>query len=228
MARPDLPLQVSKTGRSRLAESWRDLRIGAGLEGKQLAEALACSASHISNIEQGRKVPSFELLARYEELVGSDGILRSLWEWATIERAEESVGPSSPPARRTASSGDRAQFVEDVAPLGKRVFHPLERFEAGWRIRNVGKVVWKNRYLKQAGPMSPRYAPLSLEPRVPIRETKPTETVTIKVPMMASQLPGESITYFHMVHADDALCFSDRYADGVYVRIRVTEPIRFR
>jgi transcriptional regulator with XRE-family HTH domain len=227
MARPYKDPQPLKTGRSRLAQWWRELRTGAGLDQHAVAAELGCSATHISNIEHGRRMPSFALLTRFEELVGSEGILRSIWAWAMEERAAETAGARTVTKGRTIH-GDRVQFVRDIAPRGEPVFEPLQRFTAGWEIRNAGPIAWKNRYLQQVGPLAPLYAPVSREERTTVPSTEPGETVEVKVPMMAPQLPGESITYFHMVNADGSLCFPDRYADGVWVRIRVREPTRLK
>lgn len=227
MARPYTDPQRLKTGRSRLAQWWRELRTGAGLDQHEVATALGCSATHISNIEHGRRIPSFALLTRYEALVGSEGILRSMWAWATAERAAETAGVRTVIEGQTIP-GDRSQFVRDIAPRADRVYSPFQRFTAGWELRNAGRVDWKNRYFQQVGPLAPLYAPVSREERTAVPVTKPGDNAVIKVPMIAPQLPGESITYFHMVNADGSLCFPDRYADGVWVRIRVREPTRLQ
>ena len=221
MARPD------KTGRSRLGELWRDLRLGAHLDQRALAAALGCSATHISNIEHGRRIPSFELLVRFDELARSEGILRSQWEWAMAERAGERAGI---PARRQGRTlpGDRAQFVRDIAPRGEPVFEPHRQFTAGWEIRNAGTATWENRFLEAMGPRTPFYGAIALDARTPVPFARPGDTVAIRVRMRAPELPGDTITYFQMVHADGSLCFPDRYASGVYVRIQVREPIQVR
>lgn len=223
MARPYTQPPPQKTGRSRLAQWWRELREGAGLDQHQVAAKLGCSATHISNIEHARRIPSFALLTRFEALVGGEGILRSMWAWATAERAEDLAGVRTVTEGRT-TPGDRAQFVRYIAARGEPVFEPLQRFTPGWNIRNIGRVTWKRRFLQQVGPQAPLYAPVSREERTAVPTTKPGETATIKVPMLAPQLPGESITYFHMVHEDGSLCFPDRYADGVWTQIIVREP----
>lgn len=225
MARPYTHPDPQKTGRSRLAQWWRELRQGAGLDQKAVAAKLGCSPTHISNVEHARRIPSLSLVLRFEELIGSEGILRSMREWAVEEQTAEKAGAGVVPQGK-ALPGDRSQFVRDVAPHGEAVFGPHEKFIAGWEIRNVGIVGWKGRYMQQAGPKARLYAPVSREERTRVPDTKPGETAKIKVPMVAPQLPGESITYFHMVNEDGSLCFPDRYADGVWVRIRVREPTR--
>ncbi len=227
MARPYKDQSATKTGRSRLAQWWRDLRTGANLDQQAVAAAIGCSASHLSNIERGRRVPSFDLVCRYDEFVGGGGILRSIWEWAMAELAAERAGTYVPERGRQVP-GDRSQFVRDLFALDGAVLAPLERFTKGWELRNVGSVPWRERFLRQAGPRAPLYAPIAVEERVPIPRTDPGETAEIKVEMLSPQLPGKSITYFWMIHSDGALCFPDRYADGIYARIEVREPIRLR
>lgn len=220
MARPYTDPRRLKTGRSRLAQWWRELRAGAGLDQHQVAAKLGCSPTHISNIEHGRRLPSLGLLTRFEEIVGSEGILRSMWEWARLERDAETAGLRTVIEGQT-TPGDRSKFVRDIAPRAETVFSPGQRFTAGWEIHNAGRVTWKGRYMRQVGPLAPLYGPICLEERTVVPITKPGEIAAIRAPMIAPQLAGESITYFHMTHPDGSLCFPDRYADGVWVRIRV-------
>lgn len=227
MARPVRQPPPKKTGLSRLAQWWRDLREGAGLDQHETAAKLGCSASHISNIEQARRLPSFGLLTRFEELVGSEGVLRSMWAWAMAERAADTANVRTVAEARTAP-GDRAKFVRYIPARGEPIFSPLQRFTPAWEIQNVGRVTWKDRFLRQVGPRAPLYAAISREEQTPIPVTKPGENAVIKVPMLAPQLPGESVTYFHMVHADGSLCFPDRYADGVWTQIIVREPAELK
>lgn len=226
MARPYAQPPPEKTGRSRLAQRWRGLREGAKLDQRQVAAKLDCSATHISNIEHGRRIPSLALLTRYEALVEADGMLRSLWEWATAEQAADTAGIRTVGKGRT-TPGDRAQFVRYLAARGEPIFAPLQRFTPGWQIRNIGRVTWKRRFLQQVGPRAPLYAAVSQQERVAVPTTTPGETATIKVPMLAPQLPGESVTYFHMVHEDGSLCFPDRYADGVWLQVTARQPTAF-
>lgn len=223
MARPYTQPPPKKTGRSRLAQWWRELREGAGLDQHQAAAELGCSAPHISNIEHCRRLPSLALLTRFEAVVEADGLLRSMWVWAMAEQAADTAGIRTVTNVQT-TPGDRAEFVRYIAARGEPVFAPLQRFTPGWEIRNIGRVTWKRRFLQQVGPRAPLYAPVSQQERTAVPPTEPGETATIKVPMMAPQLPGESITYFHMVNEDGSLCFPDRYADGVWLQITVRQP----
>ena len=217
MARPYSNPPPRKTGHSRLAQHWRDLRLGAQVDQHEVAAALGCSASHLSNIEQGRRIPSRDLLERYDALMHADKLLHSLWEWAKHERAENAVPES---AARTLP-GDRSRFVQDLAPDRRKVFGPEEHFTAAWEIQNVGKVTWKDRFIEQMSARLPTYAAISLDKRVAVPLTKPNESTIIWVPMRAALLPGTSRVYFQMVHADGTPCFPDRYADGVWVDSRV-------
>lgn len=225
MARPEKSPPPSKTGGYLLAQWWRELRLGQKLDQHAVGQAIGCSPSHVSNIEQGRKLPSFELLCRFEDLVDGNGILRPLWEWAFMERQEEKAGVRPRSAGR-GRPGDRSQFIRDLLPSNHSTFGPRERFIGGWELLNAGSVTWADRYIRQGGPAAPMYAPVMEQPLVPVPLTRPGETATIRVEMRAPQLPGDTIAYFHMVNADGTLCFPDRYAAGVYIRIHVREPIR--
>ena len=217
MARPYSSPKPQKTGLSRLAQHWRDLRDGAQLNQQEVAAQLGCSASHLSNIEQGRRLPSGDLMKRYDALVRANGLLYSLWEWAKEEEAATAAVAVTDILVAQTLPGDRSEFVKDLAPDPKKVFGPEERFVAGWTIKNVGSVTWKDRYIAQMGPRQPTYAAISLDERVDVPLTRPNESVTIKVRMRAALLPGTSRVYFQMMHADGSLCFPDRYADGVWV-----------
>jgi transcriptional regulator with XRE-family HTH domain len=223
MARPDKPQHARKTGQSRFAEIWRELRRGMGMNQRQLADKLGCSGPHVSNIEQGRRLPTYELVSRLEDLAGSEGLLRSHWEWAYTERAASATAPAAPPIGHQIP-GDRVEFVRDMT-IGDGLFVATnETFTKVWRIRNVGSVAWVDRTLRRAGPSTPRFGPSS-PVEVPIPPTDIGRTVDLQVGMRAPALPGDCIAFFYMAHPDGRLCFPDRYANGVYVRISVREPV---
>lgn len=225
MARPNIPLVPRKTGQSRLAQAWREARRDAGLDQRQLAEKLDCSNTHISNIEHGRRLPKYDLVERFDELVGSEGFLRSLWEWAYTERAAGGHRELSAPGRQLA--GDRSEFVQDVTMRDGTIIGVDEAFTKIWRLRNSGTVVWRDRLLRRAGPHAPRFG-IHSPVQVPVPDTPPGQTADIKMRMRAPSLPGDCVAHFYMTHSDGALCFPDLYPDGAYVYISVRAPRSMR
>jgi hypothetical protein len=97
---------------------------------------------------------------------------------------------------------------------------PGERFVKTWRIRNVGVVPWRGRYLARLGPAGAE-GQVSTLPRVPIPETAPSEIVDVSVSCRAHVLAGSSQAHFKMVDEDGRFYFPDRYSAGLVLAITV-------
>lgn len=87
---------------------------------------------------------------------------------------------------------DDTLFIEDVTiPDGSSI--PVNtRFEKIWRVKNIGKVVWEDRYLKRMTPASDLIC--SSPMMVPIPETLPGQEVDISVVFETPYLPGSCRT----------------------------------
>jgi len=88
--------------------------------------------------------------------------------------------------------GDSTLFIEDVTiPDGSRI--PINtQYVKIWRVKNVGKVTWKNRYLKRTTPASDVIC--SSPNMIPIPETFPGEIVDLSVTFLTPHLPGSCRT----------------------------------
>jgi len=87
---------------------------------------------------------------------------------------------------------DKTLFIKDVTiPDGTSI--PVNTtFVKTWRVKNIGNVVWKNRYLKRMTPFSSHIC--SSPAMVPIPETQPGETIDISVTFKTPHLPGSCRT----------------------------------
>lgn len=87
---------------------------------------------------------------------------------------------------------DKTLFIEDVTiPDGTPI--PVNTtFVKTWRVKNIGNVVWKDRYLKRMTPASDLIC--SSPAMVPIPETEPGETIDISVTFQTPHLPGSCRT----------------------------------
>lgn len=99
---------------------------------------------------------------------------------------------SSSVETRVVVQEDKTLFIKDVTiPDGTSI--PVNTtFEKTWRVKNIGNVVWKNRYLKRMTPMSGLIC--SSPAMVPIPETQPGETIDISVTFKTPHLPGSCRT----------------------------------
>ncbi len=113
---------------------------------------------------------------------------------------------------------DSTLFIEDVTiPDGTSI--PINtKFVKTWRVKNSGKLVWKDRYLQR---MTPASSLLCASPsRVPIPETQPGETIDISVTFTTPYLPGSCRTDWKTTDKDGNVYFPDMH--GLYSIVVVT------
>jgi len=114
---------------------------------------------------------------------------------------------------------DRTLFIKDVTiPDGTSIAVNTE-FVKTWRVKNIGKVAWKNRYLKRITPASTLLC--SSPSMVPIPETLPGEIVDISVTFVTPHLPGSCRTDWKTADDRGNLFFPDMH--GLYSIVVVTE-----
>lgn len=83
---------------------------------------------------------------------------------------------------------DRTKFIKDVTIPDGTTIPVNTEFVKTWRVKNIGNVTWKDRYLMRTTPASPLLC--SSPSMVPIPETAPGETVDISVTFVTPHLPG--------------------------------------
>lgn len=113
---------------------------------------------------------------------------------------------------------DSTLFIEDVTiPDGTSI--PINtEFVKTWRVKNTGKVTWKDRYLQRMTPASSLVC--SSPSRVPIPETKPGETIDISVTFTTPYLPGSCRTDWKTTDKEGNVYFPDMH--GLYSVVVVT------
>lgn len=90
------------------------------------------------------------------------------------------------------SHEDSTLFISDVTIPDGTAIAVNTQYEKTWRVKNTGKLVWKDRYLMRTTPASRLLC--SSPSMVPIPETLPGETVDITVIFMTPHLPGSCRT----------------------------------
>lgn len=114
---------------------------------------------------------------------------------------------------------DSTLFIKDVTiPDGTAI--PVDTtFVKTWRVKNTGKIVWKNRYLKRVTPQSEHIC--SSPAMVPIPETLPGETVDISVIFITPHLPGSCRTDWKSADQNGNFHFPDMH--GLFSIVTVTD-----
>ena len=114
---------------------------------------------------------------------------------------------------------DNTLFIKDVTiPDGTSI--PVNTtFVKTWRVKNVGNVVWKDRYLKRMTPLSNLIC--SSPAMVPIPETYPGETIDISVTFKTPHLPGSCRTDWKTSDYRGNLYFPDMH--GLFSIVTVVE-----
>src|SRR5512132_1948065 len=82
LGRPPNPLDPATSRRTELGAEVRRLRAAQRLSLDALAKLVHCSSSHLSEVENGKKLPSVGLiqnLDRVLETTGEDGLVERFW-----------------------------------------------------------------------------------------------------------------------------------------------------
>lgn len=89
----------------------RQLRIARGWSLRRLASLVPCSATHVHDIERGRRIPSPEMLARLDKVLAAGGALA---ETASRDPAAD-VAEAAELAERVAASDVSRETLEQLA-----------------------------------------------------------------------------------------------------------------
>lgn len=203
-----------------LGENMRLLRKGAGSTLTEAARQVGYSKSHLCLVELGRDRPSDQLVRRYDETFGGDGLLRSIYDIARVPRLGD--GPLDeipvPPGAR-ATRGDRSEFVADLTvPDGSPVVRDTLVTKV-WQLRNAGVVAWHGRRLVRRGPRTGTTV-IGSPAEVPVPDTEPGDEVEIAVELRAPMLPGTAMALFKMLDAEGRLAFPE-LEHGIYAVLTV-------
>lgn len=196
------------------------------------AAVVGMSKSHLSQVERGRDRPSHELVSRYDQSFGGDGVLTALY---VIARAPMVAGrplsaepdlprprpPLPPPAAAIGIHGERSTFVADVTVPDGSLVGIGEEITKTWRLRNDGDAPWVGLRLVRIGPCDGA-AIIASSAGVPVQRTEPGEQVDLTVSVRASLTPGTSIAYWKLADADGHLIFAD-LRDGLYTLLTAVE-----
>jgi|HubBroStandDraft_1064217.scaffolds.fasta_scaffold12874_5 hypothetical protein len=144
--------------------------------------------------------------------------------------ASESVvpkaSPPSPSSQGTQPSGplipgDNSSFVADVTyPDGSAVTEGQHLMKK-WEIKNIGIVLWSNRYLVADGTQT---GLCTYPSRVPIPLTRPGQNVIISVPVTASDSPDVCFVTWKMETSTGTLYFPNEV--GIWFSIKVNAGFR--
>ena len=110
LGRPPNPLDPAASRRAELGAEVRRLRAARGLSLDALAKLAHCSSSHLSEVENGRKLPSVGLvqnLDRVLETAGEAGLVERFWGAVaeqTVERHDRQARRRQAASRRVALS----------------------------------------------------------------------------------------------------------------------------
>ncbi|WP_460357338.1 NBR1-Ig-like domain-containing protein [Actinoallomurus acanthiterrae] len=128
------------------------------------------------------------------------------------------VARSSATQKPAASeSGDNSQFEGDVTYPDGTAVNAGAYFTKVWRIRNTGRVRWRNRYLMQIG-QSPCQAPRMVQ----IPTVYPGNSVDISVRVHAAATPARCRVFWKMTDADQRLLLTEK--NPIFLDVRVRNP----
>jgi transcriptional regulator with XRE-family HTH domain len=108
LGRPPNPLGPATSRRAELGAEVRRLRAARGLSLDALAKLVHCSSSHLSEVENGKKLPSVGLIQNLDRVLGTageDGLVERFWGAVaeqTVERHDRQARRRQADERRVA------------------------------------------------------------------------------------------------------------------------------
>jgi transcriptional regulator with XRE-family HTH domain len=147
LGRPPNPLDPATSRRAELGAEVRRLRTARGLSLDALAKLVQCSSSHLSEVENGRKLPSVGLIQSLDRVLeAADGLVERFWDAVaeqTVERHDRQARRRQAAERRAALSSPSVELqptelVPDAdAASGASASATLSVAEPGARDRGV-------------------------------------------------------------------------------------------
>jgi transcriptional regulator with XRE-family HTH domain len=222
LVRPEKPLPTPATPIQILGSTIRDFRHVAGLNAKQVAEALGWNPSTLYSIEHGTRLPSESFAVALDTLLDADGVIASLYENVLHEKRQSRLRSSrtGTPVKSVEVPGDSSGWIRDVTVPDGSVFRPGQEFVKTWRIRNDGTVPWHDRYLRRMGAPA-GHGIISSPVLTPIPDAVPGDEIDVSVECVAQMHEGSSVAVFKMSDADRNLYFPTRYGVGLMLSITV-------
>lgn len=168
----------------------RRMRGAAGVSLRDLETHGLWRRSTLSQVENGKARPSRQLVQWYDDQIGSDGLLLSIYAEA---RTRQLLDRDALPGQCV----DHVQIIDIDPPAG----HLVNRgalLQAVATVRNVGPAPWRDRKLHRMGAFSGlRLVGSAPQTRVP--DTAPGDTVEVVLELRAPELPGSVVAYWQLV-----------------------------
>ncbi|TMR09133.1 NBR1-Ig-like domain-containing protein, partial [Nonomuraea zeae] len=125
---------------------------------------------------------------------------------AALSPADCPVRATNPPSAPPLHKGDAAVFIEDVTLADCSRVGPGQTMTKIWRLKNAGAVPWKGYSLRRLD-LKQQADQCQTIPDVPIKDTRPGETVDIQTVVTTPRKPGLCYVRFKMVDSSGAVVF---------------------
>lgn len=179
-----------------LGSTMRRVRGAAGVSLREMEIRGRWRRSTISQVENGRARPSRQLVEWFDNEVGSDGLLMSIYAEARTRQL----------ARRTRSDAhEDAMATVDVDPPNGLLVNPNARLQARITLANVGSTVWRDRRLHRMGAFAGRRL-ITSTPQTAVPDLAPGDEGDVVIELTAPELSGSAIAYWTLVDADAREC----------------------
>ena len=171
----------------------RQARLARGRSLRQMETAGRWTRGTLSQVENGKSRPSVALVHWYEEMLGVDGLLVSLYIQARVGPLERGLGPDV--ADQPAFS-----FLERRPATGELV-RPSAQVEFGWRLRNESDETWHGWSLRRIGAAAGPGL-ISGPVSIPVAELDPGADVFVGGVLRAPEDPGTTVAYWALSDAE--------------------------
>lgn len=197
---------------------------------QELADCADISRSNLYRILNHESIPSLLQLTKLAIAmqVHPQYLVQLEWQRYDLSGLLKNVHPlilSDQPNLCIDVASDCSGFISETVPDGSVVMTG-ERFTKTWKIQNMGKTVWENRYLRWYSPeedgeedrdkeikgaeiLANRLLLKPVQAKIPIPVTQPGECVVLSVELIAPSIPAVAICYWKMYDEQDNLCFPE-------------------
>lgn len=175
-----------------LGSTMRRARGAAGVSLRDLEHRGNWRRSTISQVENGRARPSRQLVEWYDNEVGSDGLLLSIYAEARSRQLTDVT---------RADADTDAMAAIDVDPPSGLLVNRGARLQARITLANVGATSWRDRRLRRMGAFAGRRL-ITSRPHAFVPDLGPGDDGDVVVELTAPELPGSAIAYWTLVDAE--------------------------
>ena len=185
-----------------LGTTMRGLRRAAGQSLRQVEKDSGIGRGTLSQIENGKARASRRAVDWYDNHLGGDGLLASMYGEARGAHRQE---PAGHPSEAAVQDGDAFAVLACTVPTGA-VVEAGAHLDVIWTVVNSGRVHWQGRRLARVGTHRALRL-INSDPWVSLPDCAAGERAHARATIAVPELPGTLAAYWQIVDDRGRPCF---------------------